>query len=231
MTTPAPETPPAAAPGAPPAAETAPAAVPTPPAAPAATPSPAKPSLEDTLAPLDDEARKFVMGEVTKARQEAASSRTTAKKTAADEARAELAQQIGKALGLVEDEATDPAKLTEQLTAQTAQARQAQVELAVYRAAGTEFDPAALLDSRSFAASLKDVDPSDHAAVLAAINTAAAANPGFKVGPQRRLPGPPVPPGSAPPDLETQIAAAQKAGDIKTVIHLQNQKLAAPQPH
>lgn len=39
--------------------------------APTPTPAPAKKSLEDNLAALDDDARQFVMGEVTKARGEA----------------------------------------------------------------------------------------------------------------------------------------------------------------
>lgn len=200
-------------------------------AAPApAPPAPAKKSLEDSLAALDDDTKAFVLAEVSKARKEAGDSRAAAKTKAADDARAELAQTIGKALGLVaDDEKADPAKLTEQLTATAADARQAKVELAVFRAAqAASADAAALLDSRSFLAKLADIDPSDGAAVSAAVTEAVAANPAFAVAAARRLPAPNPAQGSSAagaPDLEAQIAAAQKAGDFKTVIALQNQKL------
>ncbi len=54
------------------------------------------------------------------------------------------------ALGLVEDEPIDPAKLTESLTTAQAEAKNARVELAIFRAAAAAGgDPAALLDSQS----------------------------------------------------------------------------------
>lgn len=143
--------------------------------------------------------------------------------------KAEFAAALAKAMG-VEEEAPDPAKLTEQLTAQTGVARQAQVELAVYRAAGSlEGDPARLLDSRSFMNAVANVDPTDATAVSEAIKTALEANPDLKVTPARRLPAPNPALGSSAagaPDLESQIVTAQKAGDWKTVVALQNQKLA-----
>jgi hypothetical protein len=202
-------------------------------AAPAPTPpAPAKKSLEDSLAPLDDDTKAFVLGEVSKARKEAGDSRAAAKTKAADDARAELAQTIGKALGLVaDDEKADPAKLTEQLTATAAEARQAKVELAVFRAAqAASADASALLDSRSFLAKLADIDPSDSTAVTAAVAEAVAANPVFAAAAARRLPAPNPAQGSSgsgAPDVEAQIVAAQKAGDWKTVIALQNSKLPA----
>ena len=142
----------------------------------------------------------------------------------ADQARNELAQTIGKALGFVQDdEPADPVKLTEQLTAAGADARQAKIELAVFRAAqATDADPSALLDSRAFLVKLAGVDPSDTAAITAAVTEAVTANP--------RL-GKPAVPGmrpnpaqghsaSAPLGLAEQIAASEKAGDTKATIRL-----------
>jgi hypothetical protein len=132
--------------------------------------------------PDDPAALKTMIAEL---RRENASDRTGAKQTAAEEARAEMAQQIGKALGLIkDDEPADPAKLTEQLTATQAQARQAAVELAVFRAAGSyQGDPNALLDSRAFLTKVADLDPTaaDFAAkVDAAIKDAVTSNPKLK---------------------------------------------------
>ena len=174
--------------------------------------------------PWDDPAA--AKAEIERLRKENGAARTNAKAQAAEEARTALAQEIGKALGLVkDDEPADPVKLTEQLTAAGADARQAKIELAVYRAAqATDADPNALLDSRVFLAKLADVDPSDTAAVTAAITEAVAANP--RLGKSE-----PVTPGmrpnpaqgrsaSAPLGLAEQIAAAEKAGDAKATIRL-----------
>lgn len=117
--------------------------------------------------------------ELAAARKEAGKSRVTAKQQAADDARAELAQQIGRALGIVEDDTPpDPAALTQQLADEQQRARQTAVELAVYRTAREAGgDPDALLDSRAFAASIADLDPADADAVRAAVEAAVAANP------------------------------------------------------
>lgn len=108
------------------------------------------------------------------ARADAARSRTTAKQTAADEARQELTAQIAKALGLSEDEEVDPGALTEQIEQAQAAAWRSGVELQVHRVAsrlGGNAD--ALLDSLTFIDSLDDlvnVDPrsADFAAELEA---------------------------------------------------------------
>jgi hypothetical protein len=130
------------------------------------------------------------------ARKEAGAARVNAKATAAEEAKAELAQQIGKALGLVKDDGPpDPAKLTEQITAQTSRitelesARRAQqVELAVHSLADKHQAKAAvLLDSRSFVKAIRELDPAagDFTTQLdAAIKTAVSNNPSFRSGPQ-----------------------------------------------
>ncbi|WHM36307.1 hypothetical protein [Streptomyces sp. BPTC-684] len=141
---------------------------------PAPTPPVPAPQGEDTAATI---AR--LESDLAAARAEAGKQRVTAKQKAADEARAQLAQDIGRALGIIPDgQEADPAQLTAQLTASQAQARQTAVELAVYRTAREAGgDPDALLDSRQFAEALADLDPSDSAAVQAAVETAVASNP------------------------------------------------------
>lgn len=138
---------------------------------------PADPKPGDGL-PDDPAALK---AEILRLRGENASSRTNAKQAAADQARKELAQQIGKALGIVEGDEVDPAKLTEQLAATKAAQAEAARELAVFKAAATAgADPARLLDSRSFLATIADIDPTDSDAIAAAIKVAVDANPTFK---------------------------------------------------
>ena len=168
--------------------------------------------------------------EIERLRRENGAARTNAKAQAAEEAKKELAQTIGKALGLVEDEPIDPAKLTESLTAAQAEAKQAQVALAVYQNASTAGgDPVALLDSQTFLKTVAGIDPTDSAAVAAAIQSAVAANPRLGASTDPRTPAPNLAQGSSAggaPDLDAQIAAAAQAGDTRLAIHLQNQKLA-----
>ena len=135
-------------------------------------PAAAAPAEPANVNPWDDpEAAK---AEITKLRQENGAARTNAKAQAATDAR----QQILKDLGLIEgDEVVDPVKIAAQLAASGAEAREAQVALAVYRAAGTAADPVALLDSKTFLASVKDIDPTDAAAITAAITAAVESNP------------------------------------------------------
>ncbi|MDT0432799.1 hypothetical protein [Streptomyces salyersiae] len=127
--------------------------------------------------------------ELTAARQEAGKTRVTAKQKAADDARASLAQDIGKALGLVKDDApADPAQLTQQLAAEQAKARANAVELAAYKAAQTEGARAdRLLNSRAFADRLAGLDPAaeDFATKLtAAIKAEVATDPAlYRTGP------------------------------------------------
>ncbi|MEK9521452.1 hypothetical protein MIU24_18960 [Streptomyces venezuelae] len=141
--------------------------------APAADPSAPKPG-EDPVATI---AR--LQNELARARQEAGSQRVTAKERAADEARTELIKQV---MAVIDpNAATTPAtaeQLTQQLTAQQARTRAAELRLAVYNlapAAGA--DAAALADSRAFADATADLDPADTAAVTAAITAAITANP------------------------------------------------------
>lgn len=105
---------------------------------------------------------------------------------------------IAKALGLKSDDPPDPAALTAQVEAEQAKAREAAVQLAIYRnAAANEASADDLLDSASFLASIKDVDPNDVAAVGAAIKAAVDANPKFKAS--QTPPAPPFPGGPRTP--------------------------------
>ncbi|MFI0530309.1 hypothetical protein ACH3XX_09695 [Streptomyces scabiei] len=126
--------------------------------------------------------------ELKQANGDAAKARTTAKKAAADEARTEIVQELGKALGLIKDDKDtppDPAALTAKIEQATAAHRETAIELAVYRGASKYgADPDALTDSRAFLNSIKGLDPSDEGfakAVQAAIKKAVDDNPKLKV--------------------------------------------------
>jgi len=126
--------------------------------------------------------------EIERLRRDAASAngkaRENARAQAAKEAREQLIQDLGKTLGLVEDDndkAPDVNALTEQVKAERAEANQAKIELAVFRAAGQHnADANALLDSRSFLATLEGIDPTDTDKVSDAIKAAVADNPKLK---------------------------------------------------
>ena len=204
-----------------PAEPTPPPASTEPPAAAATPPTPTPPAhLPKAADPApkanpweDPEAAK---AEIERLRKENGAARTNAKAQAADEARTELANTIGKALGLVEDETIDPAKLTESLTTSQAEAKQARVELAVFRNAGPAGgDPSALLDSSSFLKSLDAIDPADTAAVEAAIKSAVEANPRLgaaPAGPTPPAPNPAQGAGANGSAAVTQLTRADLAG-------------------
>ncbi|MFS4105120.1 hypothetical protein [Streptomyces sp. PD-S100-1] len=127
--------------------------------------------------------------ELEKARDQAAKARVSAKE-AGDKAKKELVQEIGKALGLIndeKDEAPDPAKLQSEIERRTAAHRETAIELAVYRGASKYgADPDALTDSRAFLNSIKGLDPEDEGfpkAVAAAIKKAVEDNPKLKAAP------------------------------------------------
>lgn len=235
MTTPAPAPTPTPAAPAPAATELPP---PTPAPAPPAAPAPLHddPEIAKALEGLSEAKRELLLTtggrNALAARAQEVKDAKAAATTAGETAKAELAQQIGKALGLVEDESVDPAKLTEQLTAEKADAKQAKTELAVFHAAsGVNANAAKLLDSRAFMAKVEGLDPSDGIAIAAAIGEAVMADPTLGNGPTSRLPAPNPALGataSGAPDAQAQIEEARKSGDWKTVIALENQKLTAP---
>ncbi|MGW6009704.1 hypothetical protein [Streptomyces sp. NPDC055210] len=142
-----------------------------------------KPSDEDPAATITR-----LQKELKTANGEAGKARTAAKKQAADDARNEIVQELGKALGLIKDDKDaplDPAALKAQVESATAAHKSTAIELAVYRGAGKAgVDPDAITDSRQFMASIKDLDPSDEGfakAVTAAMKKAAEDNPKLKV--------------------------------------------------
>lgn len=186
-------------------------------------PKPTEPKATEPKANVweDPEAAR---AEIERLRRENGAARTNAKAQAAEEARKELANTIGKALGIVEDGAeTDPAKLTESLTASQREAQQARVELAVFRNAATAGgDPAALLDSSSFLKSLDGIDPSDGAALTAAIQAAIEANP--------RLGAAPAEP-KAPAPNPAQGSSASGPADIQQMTESDVKRLASEGRH
>lgn len=174
----------------------APPATPTP--APAA-PEPPKPGpLAAKTADGPDPAAEIarLTKELADARKDAGAARVNAKQQAADQARADLAQQIGKALGLVADDTPpDPAELTKQIATHTGRIgeletalRQRDVELAVHSAAEKhQAKVSALLDSRSFTKAIGNLDPASktfQADLDAAIKQAVDSNPNFRTAPQ-----------------------------------------------
>lgn len=104
---------------------------------------------------------------------------------------------IAKALGLKADDAPpDPTALAEKVTTSELRAQDAERKLAVFMAASQhDANATALLDSTSFMASVTAIDPTDSAAVAAAIEAAVKANPAFKATP----PTPPFPGGPRKP--------------------------------
>lgn len=185
----------------PPATVTDPA---TPPAAPPAAPPavPAEPSTppaaDDT--PWADPVK--AQAEIERLRSENAKARTNAKATAAEEARKALAGEIAKILDPnSSDTPPDPAQLTQQLTTTAAEAKQAKLELAVFRAAADSgANASALLDSRSFLAAVDSLDATDTAGITTAIQAAVQKDPRLKATPGAAPVGgaPQVGGGSAP---------------------------------
>lgn len=141
-------------------------------------------------------------------RSEAAANRARAKEHADELAALKTRSQqqldgIAKALGLKPDEAT-PEQIAAERDAErqraqeaTTQARQAAVELAVFRAASSAgADGNALLDSRSFVATLAGLDPAagDFAERVKDAIAAAVGNDA-----RYKIPAPPAPPVKQPP--------------------------------
>lgn len=151
----------APAPAAPAAPVVDPAASGSTPPAPAADPAPqAGQEPPTTDSPWSDPVK--AQAEIERLRRENAAARTNAKTAAADEARQELAQTIGKALGLVKDDTTapDPAALATAAQEAANEARAAKVELAAFKAASMHgANPVELLDRRSVTNQLDKLDP------------------------------------------------------------------------
>jgi len=180
--------------------------------APAPAETPAEPQTAPAVKdPWDDPAA--ARAEIDKLRKENASARVTAKQTAAEEAKNQYAQEIGKLLGLVKDDApATPENLTAQLTeAQTTAANTAR-ELAIFKAAAdAKADANALLDSRAFLNKVAGIDPTDTAALAAAISEATTSNPRFKVTQAAPVGGADLTGGSGPARTYTRDQLADPA--------------------
>ena len=130
--------------------------------------------------PWDDPAA--ARAEIEKLRRENGAERVNAKTQAAEEARNELLQK----LGLTKDgeKTPDPDALAKDLTTAREQARQHAVDLAVYKAAAAnQANPDALLDSASFLAKVRTLDPNGAdftTQVTDAIKTAVTTNQALK---------------------------------------------------
>lgn len=157
-------------------------------------------------------------------RDEAAQARTKAREDAATAAKAEIAQQIGAALGITPaGQAPDPAQLQTQIAQLTADRRRQDIENAAYRAAnGLGANPDLLLDSNAFLANAHQLDPTaaDFSTRLAAaVTNAVTSNPYLKAGqqPGAVTPPPPFAPnpaqqagnGAPPPPASTVEAGKQ----------------------
>ena len=171
-----------------------------------------------------DELPEWAQRLIRDTRAEAATHRTRAKER--DDQLAALQQQsqaqldgIAKALGLKPEEAT-PEQIMAERDAERARAdtertaaRQAQVELAVFRAAeAAEANGNALLDSRAFVRTLDGLDPAadDFAEkVKGAIDRAVEANPAVF----RKAAAPPAPP-LTPPAAPAAPAVPKSGGEF-----------------
>lgn len=138
-------------------------------------------------------------------REEVAKTRVNAKQAAADEAKKQMAHDIGRALGIINDDTPPedqltPEQLKDLLAGERNTARSARTELAVFKAAqgGGGFNVAALLDSRQFLDSIKDVDPNDGEALAAKIAEAVTAQP-WLAAPTAPEPVPATAPGQPVP--------------------------------
>ncbi len=105
-----------------------------------------------------------------------------AKREAAEQKQQQTLDAIAQALGLKDADQVDPEALKAELAkSQAAQAEKAR-ELAVFKAAGpAKADAGRLLDSRSFMASIAELDPSDADGLASAITKAVQANPALGV--------------------------------------------------
>lgn len=179
----------------------------------------------------------WVQKELREARAEAARFRTE-KNAATEQVSAEQARvaAILKAAGINADgeEQPDPEALASQLEERGTELWSTKVELETFRAASKHgVRPEALTDSVAFWEAVGELDPSDPefaAGVDAAIAAAVKANPALKTptGASRSgadFTGAP----SSPPNIDQQIAEAERNRDFKTAITLKRARLRAGQ--
>jgi len=161
------------------------------------------------------------------------SKREQAIKDAVTQAQQSWTQQIGQALGITKVEETDPAKLNESITELTAKVSEKDAAIAAKdRTIAVLTNPAiraangpALLADKAFQDSIASVEPTNEAAITAAIAQRLQANPALKATPSRSGSGEHQ--GATVQSLETQLAAAQEKGDKTETIRLKMELAAA----
>lgn len=158
----------------------------TPPAAPPPAPAPDSGESGESKPPANETPEQKATrleAEVERLRKENGRSRVDGKTQAAEEARNDLVQQLGKALGFVKEGERAPTaeQLVKDLAEATEKGQQAELELAVHKRAGKlGADVEALLDSRSFLAAIKGLDPAKGEDLDNAIKKAVGENPKLK---------------------------------------------------
>lgn len=147
--------------------------------------------------------------ENTKLKDPATTSRQAQKlaEQAAEQAKREAYAELGRSLGLVDDDDTDPDVLSARIEQAQDFAWKSGVELAVYRGAtALGADPGALLDSLSFISTLDDLEnetpgtPEFDAALAKAIAAAVQQNPTKYKAAQAAAVSPGQAPGQPRPD-------------------------------
>lgn len=135
--------------------------------------------------PAGDQPRMYDAAYVDGLRKEAAQWRTKLRESeqAQDARYTGLLDQL-KAAGIQLGDKPDADALQASLTAAQTERRDALVRAALYETASEHgANPAALRDSVSFLDSIKDIDPNDSAALVAAAKAALTANPTLSAGP------------------------------------------------
>lgn len=176
-------------------------------------PQPPEGSEPQDVASLPEWARKLI----TSTRDEAATHRRKAGDAEAERNR--ILTDLGKALGLTQDQAPDPEALAKDLASRDSELKAARAELAVLKAAGSAgADASALLDSRGFMAAIEGIDPAadDYGKRVAEkIAKYVEENPRFKS--QAQVPtrgGAPMTDGgkeTPPDDMDEFVKAAARA--------------------
>lgn len=185
-----------------------------------------------------DELPEWAKKEIKDLRTEAASNRTS-NKDLADKLE-KLTTGLAGALGLGEQQETDPVKLQASVAALSTQigekdtaltaaqsdikARDLYIEVAA-AAHPLGANPRLLLKNQEFLTSIASVDPTDEAAITAKITAALQANAALKATPGRS--GSDGHQGGQTADLKAQLAAAEKAGDHTLAITLKRRIAAS----
>lgn len=201
------------------AAPSQPEDVATPPTEPAA--KPAKPSLEDSLAGLDEHTRSFVLGELQSARNEAKNLRQRVKDAEPIVAQFRALEEASKS---ELERAQEAARVADERARATVQ----RVAVAELKAAltGVVPDPAAVIEDLNMARFLNDEGDVNADAVSALRQKYAALAP---VPQPRMQPNPAQGTSAHPPlSLAERIAQAEQAGDLKTALRLKASQAMTP---